>query len=183
MDLETSTAAYYDSDGLQLKIEDFNWNAAYEEWVSRQQWDWFLTVTSRHNLSIESARRVAGRMAQRIQLAGSGHRSPDEKDGALLWVAEPHKHASEGYHLHCLYKKPQPRFAGWTNKREFQFLLSVCRNAVGGQKWINRKGKLGLWHRIDIQPYKGKSAAEYCAKYITKDIADWDIHQIFHREA
>jgi hypothetical protein len=182
MQLETKRTDYAHIDGLKLKVEDWNWNASYAEWVCRQKWDWFLTVTSKHNLSIESARRVAERMVGRIQLAGSGHRSPDEKDGALLWVAEPHKHSSDGYHLHCLYKKPQPRFAGWSNKREFQFLLNVCRNAVGGQPWHNRKGKLGLWHRIEIQPYKGKSAAEYCSKYITKDLADWDIQQIFHRE-
>lgn len=148
------------------------------DWIAQSKWDWFFTVTANHELTIAGARRVATRIPKRIQKAGCGSPSPSAFDGRLVWVAEPHKHASKGYHLHGLYKRPHPRFAGWTNRREFEFLLSVCRNSVGGDPWLNRSGKLGLWHRCRLEPYKGRSGAEYVSKYITKSIVDWDVHSI-----
>lgn len=151
-------------------------------WIAGQSWDWFFTVTANHNLTLASARRTAMRIPARIQKAGCGKPSPSATDGRLIWVAEPHKHAEDGYHLHGLYKRPHPRFAGWTNKREFQFLLNVCRNSVGGTPWVNRAGVEGLWHRCRLEPYKGKSGAEYVSKYLTKSVVDWDVHQILHLE-
>lgn len=149
-----------------------------QDWIAKCKWDWFFTVTARHELTSASARRVAERIPKRIQRAGCGSPSPSAFDGRLVWVAEPHKHASKGYHLHGLYKRPHPRFAGWTNRREFLFLLNVMRGSVGGEPWRNSAGDLGLWHRCRIEPYKGRSGAEYCAKYITKTIVDWDVHKI-----
>lgn len=148
------------------------------DWIATTPWDWFFTVTARHEMTIGGARRVAERIPKRIQKAGCGSISPSATDGRLIWVAEPHEHAAKGYHLHGLYKRPFPRFAGWTRKREFEFLLNVCRNSVGGEPWLNKQDKLGLWHRCRIESYKGRSGAEYVSKYITKSVVDWDVHQI-----
>lgn len=156
-------------------------NSPMVDFLRLNHWDYFVTVTARHQLTLASARRVAQKMCDRIDSAGGwqrAHSSPDYQEGRLFWVAEPHKHAAEGYHLHCLLKLPYPRFTGWTRKRKFLFILNVARRAVGGQEWHNSKGQIGLWHRTDIQDWKGKKQAEYVTKYLQKSIADWDTFRI-----
>lgn len=151
------------------------------DFIGLSNWDYFVTITSKHHLTIKSARRTALAFAKRIESAGGWERehcSPAYTAGQLFWVAEPHKHAGAGYHLHCLVQFPYPRFHGWENRRKFLFLLSAARRAVGGEEWTNAKGEIGLWHRTDIQSFKSKRQAEYVAKYCAKAVADWDNHEI-----
>lgn len=162
---------------LQMHRED----SPMVEFLQLGGWDYFVTITARHCLTLASARRVAQKVCDRIDSAGGWQRehcSPDYSAGRLFWVAEPHKHAAQGYHLHCLLKLPFPRFTGWTKKRKFLFILNVARRAVGGAEWHNNKGDIGLWHRTDIQDWKGKKQAEYVTKYLQKSIADWDTFRI-----
>lgn len=153
----------------------------YVNWLSSTKWDWFFTITSRYEMTLPSSRRVAHRFADAIQRYGSGSLSTESRDGWLFWCAEPHKHSSDGFHLHGLYKRPFPRFSHWGNKAEFTMLLEEARRAVGGQKWENQKGELGLWHRVRLEPYKGRTGAEYAAKYLNKGCSDWDAFQVKHR--
>lgn len=168
-------SVYYD------EFKKFSETPHFEKFIGADSWSWFITITSRHQLTLQSTRRVANKFAKRIESAGGWqreHNAPSYERGLVFWVAEPHKHAGEGFHLHCLVKLPKPRFMNWKKKREFLFLLSAARNAVGGDPWTNAKGQIGLWHRCDIQSYKGKKAAAYCAKYVTKRLSDWDFFPI-----
>lgn len=146
------------------------------QFIGLYGWDYFVTITSKHHLTIKSARRAAGAFATRISSAGGYGRTPSYEAGKLFWVAEPHKHAGSGFHLHCLVSLPYPRFNEWTKRRKFLFLLSAARRAVGGDEWTNSKGEIGLWHRTDIQAFKSKRQCEYVAKYCAKKISDWDLY-------
>lgn len=173
-------------DKTQLPVDFTKFNAAIHrkmtsnpmaEFIGVSNWDYFVTITSKHHLTMQSARRTAGVFAKRIESAGGwqrAHSSPDYTPGQLFWVTEPHKHAGSGYHLHCLVQLPYPRFNDWTKRRKFLFLLSAARRAVGGAEWENAKGQIGLWHRMDIQSFRSKRQGEYVAKYVSKDICDWD---------
>lgn len=149
------------------------------KWLSRFPWDYFVTVTARHELTEASARRVVDAYLNRVARAGDlGARWRNEDyDGRLMWVAEPHKRAGGGYHLHCLVKLPK-RFDALGGKTAWAMTRDGWRAAVGGPKWRNKKGKLGHWHRVQVKTYKGYTAAEYCAKYITKSMVDWDFMPI-----
>lgn len=161
----------------------FNQATDFEKYIRNENFHWFCTVTSKHHLTLKSARRVAEQIAVRIQRSGSTDFRPYDPssdknpDGLLFWVAEPHKHASCGYHLHFLLRLPW-RYDGLTNRSQFNLLLDVSRKSVGGQKWLNKKGDLGLWHRVLFEPYRGHKASEYCAKYVTKYATDYDFIRI-----
>lgn len=158
-----------------------------EKFLRGQKWDWFITITSRHHLTDASARRVAENFHRSIKLGAhcsfSGFSEnhiidiTKGNDGLSMWVCEPHKHASSGYHLHLLLRFPY-RYKDLTNKEQFRFLLDKARRAVGGNEWLNANGKMGLWHRCKLEPYKGERASEYCAKYLTKDLCDYDFNRI-----
>ena len=156
-------------------------DANYIDFIGLTNWSYFITVTSNHHLTERSARRTAKRIQELISSAGGAereHNCPYYDEGKIFWVAEPHKHAGSGYHLHALIKMPYPRFTNWTKRRRFLFLLSACRRAVGGAEWLNGKGEIGLWHRMDIQDFKSDRQAEYVAKYVVKDMVDWDLFPI-----
>ena len=161
----------------------FNQASDFEKYIRNEDFHWFCTVTSKHHLTLNSARRVAEQIAVKIQrFASLEFISYDpicdkNRDGLLFWVAEPHKHASCGYHLHFLLRLPT-RFDDVKNKTQFRMLKDVSRTSVGGQKWVNKNGELGLWHRVLFEPYRGIKASEYCAKYVTKTATDYDFIRI-----
>ena len=165
------------------KRKEYNRATEMEKFLRGQQWDWFITITSRHFMTLASARRTASIFTKLIKLSssmnfvqGSDNHLIDVakgNDGLLMWVAEPHKHTASGYHLHCLLRLPF-RFKDLTNKEQFRLLLGKSRLAVGGEHWANQNGIEGLWHRVKLEPYKGHRASEYCAKYLTKSLCDYD---------
>lgn len=169
------------------RIIRHNRASAMEKYIRSEAWDWFITITSKHHLTEASARRVAQQYVRLIQLSGSvdfrqgsdNHRIDVAKgnNGLCMWVAEPHKHSQSGYHLHLLLRLPY-RYKDLSNKKQFRFLLDKARLSVGGSEWLNAKGISGLWHRCQLEPYRGDKASEYCAKYVTKDFADYDFSRI-----
>lgn len=166
---------------LKRRLEKTNIPDPYLEYLSTQKFDWFFTITAKHHLSIESCRRVAERFASSVQRYGSGSLAPEMRDGVIFWVCEPHKHAEAGFHLHGLYRKPFPRFAHWGNKDEFKMLKFEARKACGGDEWVNKSGEMGLWHRVRFEPYRGKTGADYCVKYLNKYLSDYDFLPIKQR--
>lgn len=150
----------------------------FTRFVDSQTWQYFGTITAKHELTEKSARRVADVLKSRIESAGQHHAYASGEGAPFFWVAEPHKHASDGFHLHFLLTLPS-RFASIGRRTKWEFLLDSCRRSVGGEPWISSKGKLGLWHRVQLDDYRGMTAAQYCAKYVTKDLHDWDFFRIF----
>jgi hypothetical protein len=169
------------------KRKFYNRSCDMEKYIRSEKWDWFITITSKHHLTLASARRVGEIFISLIKCSSSegflqgseNHKTDVTKgnDGLALWVAEPHKHSSAGYHLHILMRLPY-RYKDLTNRQQFRILLEKSRLAVGGNRWENQKGIIGLWHRIRLEPYKGYKAAEYCAKYVTKQFTDYDFTRV-----
>jgi len=165
----------------------YNRATEMEKFLRGQRWDWFVTITSRHHMTLASSRRVAEIFLKLVKLSSSEYFCQGSEnhlvdiskgnDGLAMWVAEPHKHAESGYHLHLLVRLPF-RFRDLTNKQQFKLLLQKARMSVGGEEWENKRGILGLWHRIKLEPYKGHKASEYCAKYLTKNLCDYDFSPI-----
>ena len=147
------------------------------KWLNGIEWNYFVTITARHELTERSARRVMTAYVERMQNAGDGSMryKGEDADGLCFWVAEPHQRT--GYHLHCLVKLPR-RFSKLGKKVKWWFMLNSARRAVGGKKWTNKKGELGLWHRVEVQTHKGYTATDYVAKYVTKNLVDWDVFRI-----
>lgn len=113
------------------------------------QWDYWVTFTTNRPLSMQGARRFSQTVA--IDFCKP---SPFKSTG-LLWVAEPFD-TKVGYHIHALL----------TSNLTIKGVLE------------RKSEKLNRYGRIHIEPYhRNKGAQSYCAKYITKDLSDWDIHQ------
>lgn len=149
----------------------------FARFIGSQDWHYFGTITSKHEMTLASARRVAFHLVRRVE--SGGNHSRGTSDGGLFWCAEPHKHASDGYHVHFLLRLPS-RFRNVGRRTRWTFVLESARRAVGGKPWPSvTTGKLGLWHRVDVQDYRGQTAADYVAKYVTKDLSDWDYFRIF----
>ena len=166
------------TDTKQLKaVQAWSKRTELSKYLAGIEWDYFVTITAKHELTERSARRVMDRYVERVQSAGDGSMryKGTDRDGVTFWVAEPHQRT--GYHLHALVKLPR-RFAKVGRKTKWWFMLNSARRAVGGKPWLNKKGELGLWHRVEVQTYKGYTASEYVAKYVTKTLVDWDVFRI-----
>lgn len=147
------------------------------KWLSTREWDYFCTITAKHELTEKSARRVMEAMKARMESAGNGSPKFKQGKGHVFWVAEPHKHSASGYHLHLIMKVPE-RISRIGRRTRWQFILDSARRAVGGEPWLNQKGQSGLWHRVEVQDFKGWTCVDYCTKYVTKNINDWDFLEL-----
>lgn len=117
--------------------------------VDGHKWDYWTTFTLKRSMSMAGARRFSNVIANDFCKP-----SPFKSTG-LLWVAEQFD-VKEGYHIHALV----------TSNLTIKGLLQ------------RKKEKPDTYGRIHIEPYDPvRGAKGYCAKYITKDISDWDVHQ------
>jgi hypothetical protein len=122
--------------------------SAFVEMANKHTWDYWTTFTLNRPMSIASARRLS-------QTITNDFCQPTAfKHTGLLWVAEPFD-AKVGYHIHALLS-----------------------SALTIKAILERKAeKPQRYGRIHIEPYDAKRGAKgYCAKYITKQLSDWDIY-------
>lgn len=131
-------------------------------------WTYFFTGTTGYELSLKSARRLANRFFEGFKSEGS----------LLFWTGERFE-CRDGYHIHGLIKTPNPYGSlDPENKILFQALIDTWQSAVGNKAVSNHDGKISWqsWSRVDLQAYDPKRGASgYCAKYILKKNADYDI--------
>lgn len=138
---------------------------AWGRLVQSTEWDYFVTITTRHTTSEAGARRLAQRFHEIMTRRGIPNN--------FLWVAEPHK-TKDGYHLHGLVKAEPPKL--WVplcNQSQWATIVDASRTACGGDQWKNQKGVKGRWHRVKLESYEG-GKGEYLQKYLQKQMLDWD---------
>lgn len=157
---------------------------ALSDWLVTQQWSYFGTITTKHELTPRGARRLMSNWLDAIE-----HYFGDIK---AFWVAEEFGlRRKPGVHIHfvvqvppnwCMQQKPKYE-AAWNGTTEARNLYGwaimhdTARRLAGGESWRNKSGKTGRWHRIDLQPYNGTAAGvKYCMKYLTKGFVEWDYY-------
>jgi len=145
------------------KITDSNYKQGYIDWLGGLEWDFFMTGTTRYDLSLKSARRLAERYFKFIKQPGD----------LMFWVAEKFE-VKDGHHIHTLLRHTAE------DQAEYVRLINLWQCATGN-KALNIDGQ-GInwdktkWNRVDLQRYDPKrGAAGYVSKYVFKANADFDI--------
>lgn len=128
----------------------------YANWLNRQDWGFYCTLTTRYPLSMRAARRAAERLYSYLQKRIGGLK--------LFWVAEPFD-AKNGYHIHALLNFNNP-------------VLKNARELIKKAWQVVTKGKGGKeYNNTVIQPYNKELGANYyVSKYMMRDNSDYDIH-------
>jgi hypothetical protein len=135
-----------------IRISD---KESYVSFLETIDWDFWVTGTTNYSLTLPSARRLMERFSNNMKRF-NGTLFRDELK--IWWVAEPFD-LRYGYHIHFLMEaKPEPRF-----KEIYSLWNYACKKSLGH-------------HRISAEKFKkGKGAGKYCAKYIMKRNADYDL--------
>jgi hypothetical protein len=127
-------------------------------------WDFFVTGSTGYELTLKSARRLAERYSNNLP-AGS----------KFFWVAEKFE-CKDGYHIHGLIELADSNLKH--DSRSIRILGQLWQLATGNKCIENNSDGIRweIWNQIDNSPYmKGLGAHGYCAKYITKRKADYDL--------
>ena len=102
-------------------------------------------------------------------------------DGSLLfWVAEKFE-CKDGYHAHGLLKISNKfKTLDPDNVFLFQRLIDQWQSATGNKAIANHDGKIewekSSWNALNLSRYdKKRGAGGYCAKYVFKNDADYDL--------
>lgn len=135
------------------------------DYLGSLPWDFFMTGSTGYELTLKSARRLAERYSNNLP-AGS----------KFFWVAEKFE-CKDGYHIHGLVQLAESNLKN-DKTRSFWTMGQLWQLATGN-KCIENDGdkiKWEIWNQIDNSPYmKGLGATGYCAKYINKRKADYDM--------
>ena len=119
-----------------------------------QPWNLWTTLSTEYGLSMKSARRSMERMTDKVAKDIGQHR--------VFWAAEPFD-VKEGYHIHSLWSFDSINWSS-DNKAMYKQFVSSWRTISN----IDRANVFS--ERYD----KGKGAHHYCAKYISKNLSDYD---------
>lgn len=161
------------SDGLTQTAASsmtLNQTDAMAQWLAGREWTFFFTFTTRYSASLKATRRVMDR---------SWTRWKNSSDGSLttFWVAEKHKH--RGFHVHGLLD-----WSGLSarsgSRNELRHAWTDCvdgfQKAAGK---VNSDHGVDGWHRNKVELCDNNdsyTAVRYCAKYLTKELSDWDVY-------
>lgn len=186
-------------------LNDTNVNDKYGKWLNNYDWDYFTTFTTRKSISMPSARRLMEDYAVQMGCSGKRYQTlPDEwrhcrkvkvhnktqyeyysdksvpdvnecqSDGVtrLFWAAEPFE-IKDG-EFDCKAIDPEfEQFLGLRNSTRYHIhaLFKTKYSFDDIRTYWNRK-----YGRIDLKNYdRDMSGAEYIAKYVTKEISDFDL--------
>lgn len=135
---------------MSTKIQEI-----YGSWLSDYQWTYWATFTTRYQLTLPSARRLMHRLWNNKDFIQAG-------SSRFFWCAEPFD-TRTGYHTHGLLYVPDVL----TKKNVSIIFQHACGNLdISTEEW----------HRVQLQTYNPKlGAGYYCGKYITKNLADYDM--------
>ena len=152
----------WEPDPAQRKI-----NNPYLPWLKAQPWSFFCAGTTRYELTLKSARRLAERFYKAIL-----NQAPSVN---MFWAAEPFD-VKEGHHIHFLVyfdKSPTPGL--------FKTLIDLWQWCTGNKALFIYAGTNKIewekdsWNAINLRDYDSKrGAAGYTAKYMNKTRADYD---------
>lgn len=119
------------------------------EFLNTMNWDYYATLTTSYEQTMKSARRSMHRLHDKLNLSGAT---------TMFFACEPYD-VKDGYHVHALIK----------TEVEFKNLIDCYQLTSGGLK-------IGTHQRIDLKKFRNElGGAMYCAKYISKNLSDWDI--------
>jgi hypothetical protein len=128
---------------------------SYGEWLGQYDWSYFCTFTTRYQLTLPSARRLMFRFWDMDDIKRSG-------SSRFFWCAEPFD-TRHGYHTHGLLL-----VNNILTKNDLGSIYQVACGNVSKSK--------ANWHRLQLRDYNEKrNASYYCGKYLTKQLADYDI--------
>lgn len=137
-------------------------------------WTFFLTGSTRYELTLKSTRRLMERWFDEFKTPGS----------MLFWVAEKFE-CKDGFHGHgLLYMPAGPE---GPDRTLFNRLIDAWQWATGNKtilvtSWYKEGGRSKMewdktkWNALNLKHYdKKRGAGGYCAKYVFKDDADYDL--------
>jgi len=137
---------------------------AYIAWLETLPWTFFLTGTTRYELTLKSTRRLFERWFDAFKTEGSH----------LFWVAEKFE-CKDGFHGHGLLYVPD------APEDLFNRMIDHWQIATGNKAISNHPGKRiewdkENWNALNLKKYDRKrGAGGYCAKYVFKNDADYDL--------
>lgn len=123
---------------------------SFSNWLSNYKFTTFATFTTEQPLHLTGARRMAAKFGHWIQ-AG--------KDSSMFWAAEPFD-AREGYHFHALINT----YGKISNQQMKDYWQNEKRFGIG--QFLGIRRALGKENQIE----------NYCSKYISKHLADYDFY-------
>jgi hypothetical protein len=120
---------------------------AWGQFLSQFSWDWFLTLTFRDPVKSFRAHRLFGYFVRDIECAANQ---------PIIWFRADEIGSQGGrFHMHALMGN-----------------VAHLRRMF----WIDRWGDLAGYARI--LPFTSqKGAAFYCAKYVAKELSDWELSE------
>jgi len=121
-------------------------------WLESMKWSYWVTGTTPYELTLKSARRAMEGVSKYIDIP---HR--------IFWVAEPFD-CKEGFHCHYIIFFDMP-----VQTKLFDMTWHIVL-----QSWRKSTGCKSA--RIHATKYrKNGGVTKYVAKYITKNLSDYDI--------
>jgi len=168
------------------KLEYANVMADY---LQSLQWTRFCTFTTSYQLTLNSARRLMIRFFDRI----TTEVFPGE-DIKFFYVAEKFE-CLDSYHTHGLLYYPKVD-RGWNEAKIMTESYQIVSGAKKGLVFYPEKyaegvkivsaaeshqidsneAKMKKWNRVALTKYnKSRAAGKYCAKYLLKSCADYDM--------
>jgi hypothetical protein len=147
-----------------------NIKKAYINHLETIPWNYFITGSTRYELTLKSTRRLFDRWFEALKPEGL----------LLFWVAEKFE-CKDGYHGHGLLQIPN-KYGSMDphDKLLFTRLIDTWQWATGNKAISNNAGKIewdkAKWNSLELRHYdKKRGAGGYCAKYVFKNDADYDI--------
>jgi len=140
----------------------------YVDYLQTIPWTFFYTASTKYELTIKSYRRLMERF---FKVIGAG---------MMFHVAEKFE-LKDGFHGHGLLKISN-KYGSMDpdNKFLFRFLIDEWQLMSGNKAISNKDGIIEWskegWASLNLKRYNPKrGAGGYCAKYIFKDHADYDL--------
>ena len=123
-------------------------------------WTFYLTGSTRYELTLKSTRRLFERWFDKFKV----------DHARLFWVAEKFE-LKDGYHGHGLLYLPAGPGEDLFPVDYFPALIDQWQWATG-----NPDRERSKWNALNLSHYdKKRGAGGYCAKYVFKDDADYDL--------
>ena len=137
-----------------------NPKTAVIDYINSLDWSYYLTGSTRYELTLKSERRLFERWYDSFKAPGS----------RLFWVGEKFE-VKDGYHGHGLLYLPDDLSTDLFPVDHFPALIDRWQWATGNHTHDRKK-----WNALNLSHYdKKRGAGGYCAKYVFKSDADYDM--------
>lgn len=105
-------------------------NTAWTDWLNSKDWTYWCTFTTRYELSLPSARRMATRI---------GNYCIDTEEQYMFWAAEEFD-VRDGMHIHALVKTPadKRRFWQWAYKTYGRAQIQDYDKRIGAGGYVSK---------------------------------------------